>query len=224
MIWIVLIVLAAVAGIIILSVHSPFHKKTREQIMASLAKFLESKAEPIAESPNSFRIKFVFEGREFIYEDIERPSFREKIYKAYLKSPLKQDFTMNFSEKEKEGIIRSETFTRATLSRNIEHSQIGDKLNIPKELSSFSIYTNNVKLANKLFENKKSLNIFCGLVNFDHRGTHSMPLKFIDGNLILEFDSTENKKPNIKALHRDCFSIEGYLVYLTKILEVIDNG
>ncbi|MBF0385160.1 MAG: hypothetical protein HQL27_04745 [Candidatus Omnitrophica bacterium] len=223
MAWIAIAVVLALAGIIFLSKFSKMQEKTREQVLEDLAKSLESKCEVAAEAQNSYRINFVFEGKNFIYEDFERASFREKIYKGFLKCRLKQDFIMNFSEKQKDGIIRTSTFTRATLDKASNNANEREILRIPKSFSAFNIYSNNVALANRIMEDKKSLKVLLNFKGVDNRGMSYMPLRFLDNFLVLEFDSSPNKHPNIKTLYRDVHSIEQQLVQLVKLIEVVER-
>ena len=199
-----------IVGIVLLeSVHSPFKKRSREVSLQSLAKFVEGRLESISDQAGGFRICFTFEGQEFIYEDVQEKGFGENAYKGYLKAETGCPFSLMFTEKERGGSARLELLIPSQLPD--EPSQAGVKLDVPEILKDLNIHTNNPAFANKLFGDKKVLNIFTEFKNIENRGYALSPLKIIDGTVILEFQSLPARHPNLQTLYNDIPTIEIYV-------------
>ena len=152
----VLIVLLFLGGIILLSTKSPLKKKTRAQFLQELADLLEGVLEPIEdnEGENSFRIKFQFKGQEFVYEDLEKKGFKEKIYKAYLKARTPSKLTLTFTEKRRSTKIRTDIFIASEVST--EHVNEHVQLQVPENLKDLKVFTTDPVAANQIFEDNKT--------------------------------------------------------------------
>src|SRR3989338_767917 len=228
MIWIILVVIVLLAGIILLSGSSSPKKQTREQFLRSLAKFVEGDLRAIEGEPDAYGIRFIFEGQSFMYEDVSdrgfaRPLFRQEgVYKAYLKTKTAGHFTLSFTEEP-----RSTTFVRSDV---IIASKIPDeptpqetRVHVPPKLKGLNIHTNDVQRANTLLENDKVVSIFSQLKNIDARGCPSMPLRIVDGEVILEFYSSMQKNPSRAALMHHISSMENYLEKFLRIVKLLQD-
>ncbi len=214
--WIIAIIVLIVAGIIFLTGSSPLKKKTRQEYLEELSRFLEGQLSPLEEGTNNYQIAFKFEGRDFVYEDLEQEGFQEKVHKAFLKTQTKSSLTMDFTEE-----------VRMTIkSRVVQASEISDKpiekLNVPKSLKKFKIFANHIEKANALFDDPKALRIFTYYANTGLRGEAVMTLRLQTGLIILEFTSNMDMRPNLFELLHSPAKIEQdlrNLISLAKILE-----
>lgn len=213
---IVLVILFLTAGIILLSANTSIHKQTREQFLQSLGKFVDGHLESIKDSPRAFRIRFVFEGRNFIYEDIPEMGFKQEHYKAYLKVKTDSDLTLQFSEKPRSTTIKSEVLIVSNIPDEPLPSVV--RVSVPARLKDLNIHTNNPKEANRFLGNEKIVSILAEFKNVDSRGYPSVSLKIIDGMVILEFHSSPGKNPSRHALGNNIASMEDHLVKLLKIV------
>ena len=207
----ILVVVLLLVGIIILSGPSQLKKRTREERLQDLAKFLEGTLEPIEDEgySNSFRIRFKFSDEDFVFEDWEKQGFKDKVYMAYLKVKTPNCLTLNFSEKERSTKIRTDIF----IASDVPSQQIGRtvQLQVPKHLNDLNVSTNDTTAANELLEVGKISSIFKQFKNKDSRGRSFMPIKIINGVVTLEFYSDKILKPNLLTLYSDISSIDGYL-------------
>ena len=220
MTWILaLVVLALLAGIILLSAKSPLRKLTREKFLEELAKFLEGTMEPINDGEDagkSFRILFKFKGEEFVYEDLETQGFKDKVYKTYVKVKTPSKLTLTFTEKKRSTRIRSDIFIASDIST--QHINEEASLQVPESLKDLKAFASDISEANKLLEDKKIVSVFKKYKNIDTSGYPFLSLGIIDGVVILEFRSAKTDKPNISALREDISSIDNYLEQLIMIV------
>jgi len=220
----ILIVVIFIAGIILLSGKSPLKKrKTREQFLQDLTNFLEGTLEPIEDEAhsNSFRIRFKFFGKDFVFEDIEKQGFKDKVYIAYLKVQTPSQLTLTFTEKKRSMKIVTDIF----LASNISSKQVGQtvQLQVPKHLNDLNVFTNDTKAANELFEIGKISSIFRQFINMDSRGYSFMPIEIIDGVVTMEFYSEKTLHPNLSTLYGDISSIENYSNKLMVFVRNLQN-
>jgi len=207
----ILIVVLLLVGIIILSGPSQLKKRTREECLQDLAKFLEGTLEPIEDEgySNSFRIRFKFSDESFVFEDWEKQGFKDRVYTAYLKVKTPNPLTLNFSGKERSTKIRTDIFIASNVSsQQIERTV---QLRVPKHLNDLNVSTNDTTVANELLEVGKISSIFKQFKNKDSRGISFMPIKILNGVVTLEFYSDKILKPNLSTLYSDISSIDGYL-------------
>ena len=221
--FVILIVVFLIAGIILLSSKSPFKKKTREQFLADLTKFLEGTLEPIEDEayPNSFRIRFKFSGKDFIFEDLEKQGFKDKVNTSYLKIQTSSRLTLTFTEKKKSTKIRTDIFIASDIST--QSTERTTQLQSPKHLGDLNVLTNDTVAANKVFENKKISSIFKQLKNVDSRGYSSMPIGIVEGGVTLEFYSEKMFQPSLTTLYSDISFIEDYLNKLLVFVSVLEK-
>lgn len=216
--FLLLLILFFLGGIIFLSAKSPFEKKTREQFLQELTAFLEGTLEPFGDEAygRSFRILFRFGGEEFVFEDLEKHGFRDKVYIAYLKVKTPSRLTLTFTEKRRSARIRTDIFMASEIStRQVEDHVL---LQVPKYLKDLKVSTNDPVGANRLFEDKKTAAVFRRFKNVDSRGYPFLSIGIVDGTVILEFYSEKTFNPNLSGLWADIASIEGYLDKLTVIV------
>lgn len=209
--FVILVIVLLLAGIILLSGPSKLDKRTREEYLKDLTKFLEGTLEPIEDEliSNSFRIRFKFSNEDFIFEDWERKGFKEKIYSAYLIVKTSNRLTLKFSEKERSTKVRTDIFIASDVSSQ-EISRT-THLQLPKHLKDLNVSTNDTTAANELLDEGKISSILKQFKSKDSRGYSFMPLKIVDGTVTLEFYSDKILKPNLVALYSDISSIDGYL-------------
>ena len=207
----VVIIFLLLVGAILLAGEIPHKKRSREQFLQALAKFLVGKLEPIDDGvhENSFRITFTYLGKEFVYEDLEKHGFKEKVYIANLRVKAPSRLTLTFSEKKRTTRIRTDIF----IASDIPTKRVGKyiELNVPKGLGDMNVSTNDPEGANILFEDKRIAATLKQFKNFDSRGYPFLSLEIIDGNISLDFYSKRIFYPNLFVLQADVSSIEDYL-------------
>ena len=209
---VILIVVIFIAGIILLSGKSPLRKeKTREQFLQALAEFLEGALEPIEDDmhSNSFRIRFKYSGEDFVFEDFEKEGFKNKVNIAYLRVTVPDRLTLTFTEKERSTKIRTDIFIASDISSQQVEQTV--QLQVPKHLNDLNVFTNDIVVANELFEIGKISSILKQFKGMDSRGYSFMPIEIIDGVVTLEFHSEKMFKPNLSVLYSNVTSIDGYL-------------
>ncbi|MGE0268857.1 MAG: hypothetical protein AB7S78_10445 [Candidatus Omnitrophota bacterium] len=206
------VVILFIAGIMFLNSGSPSKKKSREDLLADLAKVLEGKLVPIEDYQNSYRISFDFEGYKFNYEDIEAASFKDKIYKSYIKISTTSKLTLTFGEKKRTQLIEH--------SKTVQHGVV----RLPKELQNFGAFSNNPPAAEVFLDDVKVLKILKKFQDVDTWGRPMMAVKISSGTIIVEFDSTGRSIHKALRFVTESSVIEEYLddvLVLTKKLEAL---
>lgn len=206
------IVVLFLAGIMFLNSGSPSKKKSREDLLADLAKVLEGKLVPIEGFENSYRISFEFEGYQFHYEDVEAVGFKDKIYKSYIKIPTTSKLTLTFGEKKRTQLIEH--------SKTSQHGIV----RLPKELQDFGAYSNNPPFAEAFLDDTKVLKVLKKFQDVDTWGRPMMAVKISSGTLIVEFDSTGRSVHKALRYVTETSVLEEYLddvILLTKKLEAL---
>ncbi|MCK5013856.1 MAG: hypothetical protein KAS66_08540 [Candidatus Omnitrophica bacterium] len=218
-----LIVLLFLCAFILMSVKSPFEKKTRKHFLQELADFLEGTLELVEgdSSENSFRIKFRFKGEDFVYEDLENQGFNDKVYKAFLKAKTPNKLTLTFAEKKRSTKIKTDIFIASEISTQYVNEHI--QVRVPTYLKDLKVLTNDPVATNKIFADSKTASIFKKFKNIDSRGYPFLCIGIVNGEVILEFRSTKACHPNIFDLQADVPSIDGYLEKLMVIIRKLKN-
>jgi len=216
--WLLLVVVVFLGGIILLSAKSPLKKVTREEFLEELTKFLEGTLEPIVgeKGESSFRIRFKFKGQDFVYEDLQKQGFKDKVYKAYLKTETPSKLTLTFTERKRSTKIRTDIFIASEISTHQVNEHI--QLEIPKYLKDLKVFTNDPEGANKVFEDGKVMAVFKKFKNVGPRGYPFLSVGIVEGVVILEFPSTKTCHPNLFALQADIPSIDDYLEKLMVVV------
>jgi hypothetical protein len=192
------------------------HTPTREETLQKLAAKWKGKIEPLPEAENSYRMTFVFEGQEFIFEDRECQGFNGKIYRGTLRSHSRINFNMYFVERERTHAVRSDI----TIASNIAaHS--GPEVVLPSGFKDFRIITSRPFWAQSLLNNKKVAAIFQEFKNIDQRGSKAFSIKIIEGEVMLEFHPTVEFKPNIPNLRSDPDSFESYILKVDLVINAL---
>ncbi len=220
---IILIILIFLAAICLLVGKSSHEKKTREEFLRELADFLEGTLEPMDEEayPNSFKIQFNFSGKEFVYEDLEKQGFKNKVYVANLKVKAHRMFTLTFTEKKRSTTIRSNIYMASEISS--QQAEESTQIRMPRPLKDLVVVTNDTFIANKLLEGSRTSSIIKRFRNVDAQGRPFMSIKIVKGVLSLEFYSGKTFEPNIPALKAKIASIENYLKKLVVLINVIQE-
>ena len=215
----IVIIFCLLAGIIFINWQKPVKMQLRKEFLKKMENLLEGKCVPIDGQDNNYRIKFTYEGEDFIYEDIQEKGIKENFNKAYLKAITQSNFTLKFSGKEKKGAVRTEVFIASkAFDKNIEQASV---MKLPKELEDFNMFSNDPQKVNKLLEDEKVVQIFFEFINEDARGYKTVSLSIVDGIIILEFHSAATLKPSIFSLRSNLSSLEGYLDKQLFLLEKI---
>ena len=216
--FIILIVLLFMGGIILLSGKWFSKKKTREQFLKEFAEFLEGTLEPIEDEiyKNSFRIRFKYSNEDFIFEDLEKPGFKENINMAYLKVEVPSKLTLKFEEKQQSTTIRKDIFIASEVSA--QSARKNYKVQVPKHLEHFNIIASDQIMANRLFEDRKVSGILKEFRNTDTFGHPFLSIEIINGVMTLEFYSGNIHYPNLTALYADISSIDHHLNKLMVIV------
>ena len=206
-----LLVLVLLGGIILLGAKSPLKKLSREEFLQELARFVDGVLEPVAEEEGekSYRIRFKYKHEEFIYEDLEKQGFRDKVYKTYLKLITPSKLTLTFTEKKRSTRIRSDIFIASEVAT--QYLETKERLEVPEHLKDLKIFVNQIGEANKILGNDKISAILKKYKNVDARGYPFLSFGIVDGVAILEFHTTRSYKPNVAALRENVSSIDNYL-------------
>lgn len=217
---IVFIVILLVGGIILLNGQSSSGHKPREKFLKELADFWEGELQASGSQEESSKVHFVFDGRKFIFEDVEEKGFKDKINKAYLKLALATDFDLYFTQKEQKSVQM-----KTIIASDIQDEAVkeGVRINTPVELKDFYVHTNNPKLSNKIFENVKVRRILDRLKNRDARGYPSIPLRILNGVIILEFYAEGSIKPRLHDLHQNVSALEHHLKVLVDVAKTLES-
>ncbi len=210
--WIFVAVVALfAAGIAYLGATSSSSKRPRKDLLDDLTKLVDGVMEPIEGFENSFRIRFDFEGHDFYYEDFETQGFNEKVFKSYLKTDTKENFTLVFGEKHGKKLL----------------NHTGDKaqayIKIPDALKDFGVDSNKPKVAEELLQNAKVVKLFKSYRNVDARGRAFIPLKYASGTIVLEFDHTGKFNPKPLQYATEAVTIEGFLDQLILLKEALES-
>ena len=214
----ILVVLALLAGIVLLSAKSPLRKLTRKEFLQELTKFLEGVIELIdddEEGGESYRIRFKFKKEEFVYEDHEKQGFKGKIYRSYIKLVTPSKLTLTFTEKKRSTKVRSDIFIASEVSS--KYIEEGDTLQIPEYFKDLKVFASNVPEANKILEDKKIVSFLRKYKNVDTRGYPFLSFGILDGVIILEFRSIKAGRPSISSLRENVSSVDDYLEQLILI-------
>ncbi len=203
------LILAIIGGILLFFWKFPMKKKTREVYLKEMEKRLEGKCEPIEGSGNSVRIKFYYDGNEYIYEDIEEQGLSESSYKAYIKANKQDGFVFEFVEKKKNRSVKSDIFIASDVLD--QDGEVSSDFSLPKEFAHFTAYSNDYLLAGKLLQDSKVVNVFREFINKDPMGYYYVSVKMDKEAAILEFSSSSSSNPNIHYLRSDPSCIEKYL-------------
>ena len=221
-----MLIITLIISIIILAVAIVLlHKETaqggpsREQFLSQLEKLTEAPCVPIDGQPNCFRISFDFEKQKFIFEDIEEPGFKGNVFKAYLKTQTNTQLSLNFTEKKRNVKIRSDVL----IASDIQEPEVEEKkLHMPKALEKFDVHSNDLDFMDTLLKDKKFVRSLIRWKNVDDRGFSFLPIKIINGVIILEFYPVRTFKPSREALKTDTHTLEDYLDQLRVIVDRIN--
>jgi len=219
-----LFVVIFVGGIILLGAQSPLQKKTREQFLDDLTKFLEGTLEPIVDEhyKNSFRISFKFRDHDFVFEDLEGVGFKNKIYKCYLKIKMPSKFTLTLTEKKRSGRVTSDIFIASEVSSQYVSDTV--PLQVPKFLKDMHVFTNDPFIANQFLNDAKVIHVLKGFKNADNRGYPFLSIGIVAGEIILEFYPERAFRPNFPELWTDISSIENYLNKMLTVVRVLKEA
>ena len=223
MIWTLVSLFAFCAlGIVFLTIYATGKEKTLEEFLKSLAEYWEGDWGPINEYPNSYRVSFNFEGQSFVYEDAELPGFNGQIRRGYFKTQSNSKLSLQFTE-----IQRTTTVIQPDilLMSKIANKPIPQTVTVkmPKKLKDFRVYTSDPQTVNTLMQDSKFVDILAEFKNLDHRGYPFLPIKIVDGMIVLELYSEKRYKPNRLALIENISLAEDYIEILLTLTQKLNR-
>ena len=220
MIWVVFGLAAAAiiaATVYLLTAKSPQRQTPRLVYLNALAKYLEGRVTPLTD--NSYQILFLYEGKNFIFEDVEDVAIHKTIFKGLLKLKVDRPFTLSFMERPRTA-IRS-NISSTTSEFTTVWAEDSGAVRSPKALSEFQIMTNNPQMANLLLADQESVAVFARFKNQNNRGLPVMSLEILEGVLTLKFHSTEDLKPALMDLQHNVTRIDEYLDQMLIVLKKV---
>jgi hypothetical protein len=221
-IWIILVIVAMIVAIVFLSHNSSDEKKVRKHYIEQMASFLEAPWEAPETDIDTYRIRFKYGQRDFIFEDIEdrtlvSESFREGVLKTKTSSPL----TVSFLEKSR-GKIRTDIKSIKDLKYG--WAQLSSDIVLPQGMEDLSVFTNNPTMTKELLADDKIVNFFKSFKSRGSRGHPVMSLEIKDGEVILKFHAPgQDLKPNLYDLQLNATLIENYVKDLSVLAGKIDS-
>ncbi len=215
---IILLIVGLIVAIGFFSRESPYNENLRKKYLEAMADFLEGRLEKLQRYDNSYKISFFYKEKAFCFEDIEEPGFGRHTYKGYLKAPTPARLTLSFTEQSRSG-MRSQISSLSEIAAG--GSQDKGRVDLPKALKEFQVYTNDPENANKLLADAGIVKVFAHFKNMDPRGHPVMSLEIIEGVVTLKFHPAEDLTPNLSGLKSNVSSIEGYLDELIPLIDKI---
>ena len=218
-VWLIVLGVVFLATIILLNTNL-FGKKVdqRKVYLPALAKFLEAKLEPIPGQENSYEIRFVYDGRPFVYQDIEDRLGKSCIYKVYLRAATSSNLKIDFIERDRTS-IRADVQTLDDMKN--PWARAAEKVVLPRELQDLTVFTNDHSKANELFANEKIVKIFSQFKN-SSLGRPSISLTVGNGFVVLAFHPPGDSKPTWNDLYYNASLIEDYLKQVNLVAEAVD--
>ena len=206
------ILVIGIIALIVVLFFLPETEDRRKKYLNKFSQLVEGNLETIEGSDNSYRVRFRYQGNDFIYEDIEEEEFRQRKYhQGYLKAPTGTDLVLSFMEKERSTIVE----TGAARARSNALTS--------RKLKAFEIYSNNQMLAEALMADDEVVDIFAAFKNVDHRGHPFMAMEILEGCLVLRFYSTEGFKPSLFSLQNNVSAVEGFLDRMVKVIRKVQR-
>ena len=220
--WVLLIVMAALAGgIIFVANRSAVPKKDRKGRLQELARFVEGRMEEIPGKRACYRVAFDFEGYPFVFEDLVEQGMDDLLNRAFLKVPTKARFSLDFTEKERTLRITADV----VIVSEIKDAPIVSKIKVvtPPALGDLEIFTDDPAMVNEFFKRRKIVKIFQTFQNKDNRGFVFNALRIKDGMVMLEFYANSTFQPNLDVFWHNIYSIEDYAEKLLFVAKTIDR-
>lgn len=221
----IVIIAGMIIGIVLLSRRTGDEKSGRKEYLEALAKFLDvplEQGEGTAGNGDVYRVKFKYEGRDVMFEDVEDRTFEKEIFReGFLKTRTSSQLTLNFTEK-----------AHATIRTNIQNikdlrhgwAQESRDIVLPKALKEFGVYTNNPLLVKRLVADDRIVNLMKSYKNRDSRGHAVMSLEVIGGEIVLKFHAPGmDLVPNLWDLQDNVTAIEKYLKAQGQLASKIDS-
>ena len=217
MLWMLVIISAVlVVGIIIIN---SLGKQTRSQFLKDLETFLDGKLEPMDDKSNGYKITFSIEGMNMVFEDVPEVGFESEAFRGILRAPLGFKYALNFTEKEKRKTMGSSMVTISDKPTDAVQDRISIKL--PEPLNMFNVFTDDSWLTNKIILDKQCLELFVKYKNTDVTGYPIMPLRIINGEVLLDFHSSGSLKPSMDEIRADKAKMDNYVDEISRFVQRI---
>lgn len=217
----VTVVVLLVGGILLLSGQWNMRKKTRDELKKMIEKFVDAKSLPIeGAAGDSYQIHFSYDGKACIYEDLEGVGFHDKIHKSFLKVPTPSKLTVQFTEKKRERAIGGGPMLASEMLNDAHRSP---KPQLPKELTMFSVFTNDAAKVNELFGDWWVRRIFNEFKHIDRQGRPTSSLKIMNGVIILDFHTSGLAHPKSLDFEDNMAPLENYIKKLMRIRDKIES-
>lgn len=215
------VIVLLVGGILFLSSHSNTRKKTRDELKRMIERFVDAKSVPIeGTAGDSYRIHFTYNGKACIYEDLEAVGFVDRVHKSFLKVPTTSKLTVQFTEKKHQRTIGGGSMLASEM---LNDAHAGPRVQIPKELQMFSVFTNDAVKVNALFSDWWIRRIFNEFKHMDRQGRPTSSLRIMDGVIILDFHSSGLVHPKSLDFEGNMASLESYIKKLMRIRDKIED-
>lgn len=206
---IVLVAFVLIGGIIWLNRPSPKKVRTREVALQELCQYFQGQMSILEGKDDGIKIDIDFEGYKFVFEDFREAGFVKGSFKAVVKLRVPENYSLNFVEKGEKTTIRSNIILASDIKDDPAKRAL--RLISPKALEKIQIVTNDTRSTNKLFENSKALKILLSYLNIDARKYPALALKINSGEIILDYQTQPNFKPNYDILMKNPSSLEDEL-------------
>lgn len=211
-----------IGGILYLTHLLTQNKNNRDKTLQELADLLEGKLEPMEGFPNSFKIEFTYNGKPFVYEDIEDVLGNQPHYRGFLKYKTSTNLVLSFTEKSRTQMRSNVQSLQDVVSNPWGINQVNDLVS-PPDLKEFTIFTNKTPQANTLLAHEGVVKVFARYKNVDVRGHPVMSLEIVEGVLLLRFHSSPELKPNLFDLRNNAASIEPHLDHMRVVIDRLEN-
>jgi hypothetical protein len=189
----------------------------RKKYLTDMADLLEGKLTCQEGEDSVYSIVFLYEGQSFTYQDVEEQGFNNcKIYKGLLRASSGYPLTVTFTEKPRSAVVNLVASVKDLANPWMDYSET---VKLDKPLNVFSIYTNNTKKTNELFDDEDVFKVFASFKSQDFRGHPMMALEIVEGELVLKFNPPGEMKPSLLDLQHNVSSIDVYLKRMSKVVD-----
>ena len=205
--------------LILLNIKIPNTKDKRKQYLQSLADYLETKLEPMEGQDHSYRLRFVYKNKQFIFEDVEDRLQNSCVYKVFLKAITSSKLKIDFTER-----------PRTTIRANVQSLDDlkapwlvdAEKVILPPPLQGFTVFASDNKKAIQLFTKDQVVKIFTGFKNMTSLGHPYQSLAIVDGVVTLSFHPPGELKPTWGDLQENISRIEDFLEQVNIVAEEVE--
>ena len=195
-------------------------KQKRQQFLKRFGGLVGAQPQPLAGHENSYLFRFTFEGREYVFEDIEEPGLGQPTYSGVLKTATPVRLTLTFMEKTRSS-IRSNITSVEEITDTWGHTK--KRIHLPKTLDEFAAFCDDVERGSRLMRQETVVREFAKYKAMDNRGVPVESLEIIDGVVALRYHNRPELKPSLMALYHAPQIIENHLRSLNVVARELEN-